>query len=106
MSETLSENQNPITESSGIVGIVNCRLPQEYWRDGDIGFLFNGKAEEVLPCIESESIDLTVTSPPYDNLRSYLFANAVVFRYIVTNEEKQNVIKELKAAGVKPKKAS
>jgi site-specific DNA-methyltransferase (adenine-specific) len=67
----LSENQNPTTESSGIVGIVNCRLPQAYWRDGDIGVLFNGKAEEVLPCIESESIDLTVTSPPYDNLRTY-----------------------------------
>jgi hypothetical protein len=65
MSETLSENQNPITETSGIVGIVNCRLPQAYWRDGDC-VLYNGRAEEVLPCMERESIDLTVTSPPFE----------------------------------------
>jgi site-specific DNA-methyltransferase (adenine-specific) len=56
---------------SGVFMVVNCRLPQAYWRDGDIGVLYNGKAEEVLPCMESESIDLIVTSPPYDNLRAY-----------------------------------
>lgn len=30
-----------------------------------------GNSEEVLKTIESESIDLVVTSPPYDNLRTY-----------------------------------
>lgn len=33
--------------------------------------LYNGNSEEVLKDIESESIDLVVTSPPYDNLRTY-----------------------------------
>ena len=33
--------------------------------------LFLGDCKEVLKRIESESVDLTVTSPPYDNLRKY-----------------------------------
>jgi len=33
--------------------------------------LILGDCRDVLPKIESESIDLTVTSPPYDNLRTY-----------------------------------
>lgn len=33
--------------------------------------LYEGRAEEVLPLIRTESVDLTVTSPPYDNLRTY-----------------------------------
>lgn len=33
--------------------------------------LFLGDCKEVLKGIESESVDLTVTSPPYDNLRKY-----------------------------------
>lgn len=32
---------------------------------------FNGNSEEVLKSIEDNSIDLIVTSPPYDNLREY-----------------------------------
>lgn len=31
--------------------------------------IYNGKAEEVLPLLDP--VDLTVTSPPYDNLRDY-----------------------------------
>ena len=60
----------------------------------------------VLSTLPAECIDLVVTSPPYDNLRTYLFANAVVWRDTVTDEEKQSIIAELKAAGVKPRKAS
>lgn len=33
--------------------------------------LFLGDCKEVLKRIEKESVDLTVTSPPYDNLRKY-----------------------------------
>lgn len=33
--------------------------------------LINGDCLEVLPTLERESIDLVVTSPPYDNLRNY-----------------------------------
>jgi site-specific DNA-methyltransferase (adenine-specific) len=34
--------------------------------------LYNGDSEEILKNIPDESIDLVVTSPPYDNLRSYM----------------------------------
>lgn len=33
--------------------------------------LLNGDSAFLLKELSSESIDLTVTSPPYDNLRSY-----------------------------------
>ena len=33
--------------------------------------IINGDCLEVMMGMESESIDLTVTSPPYDNLRTY-----------------------------------
>ena len=33
--------------------------------------LINGDCLEVLPTLERETIDLVVTSPPYDNLRNY-----------------------------------
>lgn len=33
--------------------------------------LYNGKSEDVLPLIESDRIDLIVTSPPYGNIRTY-----------------------------------
>lgn len=37
----------------------------------ETNIFYTGKAEEVLSDIESNSIDLIVTSPPYDNLRTY-----------------------------------
>jgi DNA modification methylase len=33
--------------------------------------IINGDCIEVMKCFEKESVDLVVTSPPYDNLRSY-----------------------------------
>ena len=33
--------------------------------------LYNGDCHDILKTMPSESIDLTVTSPPYDNLRDY-----------------------------------
>ena len=41
-----------------------------YYIDSDCT-LYNAKSEEVLPLLPAKSIDLTVTSPPYDNLRTY-----------------------------------
>lgn len=38
---------------------------------GNDCILYEGRAEEVLPLIQAESVDLTVTSPPYDDLRTY-----------------------------------
>lgn len=40
------------------------------YRDGDVT-LYHGDCLEVMPVLQSGSIDLTVTSPPYDNLRTY-----------------------------------
>lgn len=38
--------------------------------------LINADCLEVLPTIDAESINLTVTSPPYDNLRTYNGSNS------------------------------
>lgn len=35
----------------------------------DLGVLFHGDCLEIMPCLEP--VDLVVTSPPYDNLRTY-----------------------------------
>ena len=52
--------------------------------------LHNGNCLEVMKTITDNSIDLTVTSPPYDNLRSYNGNNEV------WNEQVwKNVIAEL-----------
>lgn len=61
-----------------------------------------GDCAVLLKELDAESIDLTVTSPPYDNLRDYLIDKLVVWRYNVTHEKKQEVIQELRARGVKP----
>lgn len=47
-------------------------------------------------------IDLTVTSPPYDNLRTYSLDKFVVWRYNILYEDKQKIIKELQEKGIKP----
>jgi DNA modification methylase len=51
--------------------------------------LFHDDCFNVFPKLEDNSIDLTVTSPPYDNLRTY--NNSLVWN----KEIWQNVIKEL-----------
>jgi DNA modification methylase len=41
-----------------------------YYSSGDIT-IYRGDSSQVLKTLPSESIDMTLTSPPYDNLRSY-----------------------------------
>lgn len=53
--------------------------------------LLHGDAAEVLPSIPSESIDLTVTSPPYDDLRMY---NGYSFSFEVIARELYRVTKK------------
>ena len=43
---------------------------EPYYHSGRVT-LYNGKAEIVMPDMPNGSVDLTVTSPPYDNLRDY-----------------------------------
>ena len=57
--------------------------------------LINGDCLEVLPTLERETIDLVVTSPPYDNLRNYnkeLEWNFDIFKQIAN--ELYGVIKD------------
>ncbi len=64
--------------------------------------LICGDCKEELKNLDSGCIDLTVTSPPYDNLREYLLDKFVVWRYTVSYEDKQRIIKELQEIGVNP----
>ena len=50
--------------------------------------VIQGDCLEVMKTLDSCSIDLTVTSPPYDNLRDYLLDKFVVWRYTVSYEDK------------------
>ena len=45
-------------------------MREPYYKEDGIT-IFCGKSEDVLPAIVTESVDLTVTSPPYDGLRTY-----------------------------------
>jgi len=61
---------------------------------------------DLLGQMPRECVDLVVTSPPYDDLRSYLFANAVILRDNLTHEQKTEIIAELHQAGIKPRQSS
>ena len=41
------------------------------WYKNNKGFLLKGDCVESLKMLDDESVDLTVTSPPYDDLRKY-----------------------------------
>ena len=46
---------------------------KEYYYNNSINTtLYNGDAEDILKSMEDNSVDCVVTSPPYDNLRSYM----------------------------------
>jgi len=61
-----------------------------------------GDCLEKMQDIPDGSVDLTVTSPPYDNLREYFLDKIVVWRYDIPYEKKQEIIRELRARGIKP----
>ena len=71
-----------------------------------LGRIVCGDNVEVLSGFPDECVDLVVTSPPYDDLRSHLFAKAVVLRDNLSDEQKQSIVTELEAAGIFPRKAS
>ena len=61
-----------------------------------------GDNVEVMRQLPDKCIDLTVTSPPYDNLRDYFLDKFVVWRYNLDENEKSKIIEELIRYGVKP----
>lgn len=66
----------------------------------------NKEAVEALRTLADGSVQLVVTSPPYDNLREYKIDKKVIWRSNVSHEEKEAAIKILIACGVKPITAS
>lgn len=65
--------------------------------------IYQGDVLTEIQNIESESVQCCVTSPPYWGLRQYLFDNAVIWRYDLTQEEKIYLEKELDKRGIKPR---
>ena len=72
----------------------------------EINKIYNENCLDTMAKMPDGFIDLTVTSPPYDNLRDYQLDKFVVWRYNITYEEKQRIIEELRAIGVKPVSSS
>ena len=64
--------------------------------------IYNMDCREGLELLEDESIQLTVTSPPYDGLREYFRNEFIVWKYNINDKTKDNIIKELIKYGVKP----
>ena len=64
LTDTELKTVSPIRRLARLVSL------QPFYVD-DNAILFCGASEKVLPLIPENSIDLTVTSPPYDNLRTY-----------------------------------
>ena len=52
-------------------------LPDPYYQDESV-YIIHADCRDVLPLIPDKSIDLVLTSPPYDDLRSY-FGNSLDF---------------------------
>lgn len=59
--------------------------------------LYNGDSCDVLKTIPTESIDLTVTSPPYDNLRTY---DGIIWDYKVFTQIADELYRVTKWGGV------
>ena len=64
LNDTEVKDVSPIRQLEGMVSL------QPFYVD-DNAILFCGASEKVLPLLPANSVDLTVTSPPYDNLRTY-----------------------------------
>ena len=62
------------------------------------GILYNGDAIKILEKFSKESVDLIITSPPYDNLRTY--DNKVKWDFEIFKQLAQQLVKVLKKRGV------
>lgn len=68
----------------------------------EINKIYNENCLDVMERMSDCFVDLTVTSPPYDDLRTYFLDKLVVWQYNVSDERKQAIIKELQEKGIKP----
>ena len=70
--------------------------------DKFINQIIEGDNVEIMRQMPDICVDLTITSPPYDNLRDYFLDKFVVWRYNLDENEKSKIIEELIRYGVKP----
>jgi DNA modification methylase len=68
----------------------------------EINKIYNENCLDTMARMPDGFVDLSVTSPPYDNLRDYFLDKFVVWRYNISYEDKQRLIKELQEKGIKP----
>jgi DNA modification methylase len=71
--------------------------------DGGNVVLIRADVMDGLRQLPDNSVHLVCTSPPYWALRQYFFDKAVVLRYSLTNEQKQNIEAELARRGIRPR---
>ena len=72
--ERIITTGNDYRPDPGSVGLgVSCHLRrlQAVRKVRDLLMIYHGDCLEIMPTLADKSIDLTVTSPPYDNLRTY-----------------------------------
>ena len=62
-----------------------------------------GDCRQILPTLPADSIHCCVTSPPYWGMRQYLFDEAVVLRYDLSDEQAARVEAELARRGISPR---
>jgi hypothetical protein len=77
-------SQIPFADDIAISGLTNQprsdegnRMFEPYYDDGGGRVIYNGDNCEVMGMMPADSVDLVVTSPPYDNLRTYSAASMV-----------------------------
>ena len=68
----------------------------------EINKIYNENCLETMARMPDGFVDLTVTSPPYDNLREYFLDKNVVWRYTLSDTKQQEIIKELINYVIKP----
>lgn len=68
----------------------------------EINKCYNENCLDTMARMPDNFVDLTVTSPPYDNLREYFLDKYVVWQYALSDTKQQEIIKELINYGIQP----
>lgn len=85
---------------------VDAALDQGVGEEMEVNRIYNESALDTMARMPGGFVDLTVTSPPYDNLRDYQLEKFVVWCDNISDDKKREIIAELKATGIEPVTAS
>lgn len=72
---------------------------REWYRD-ETGILYHGDCRDVMRNMEAETVDLTVTSPPYDGLRRYADGSGLRWDFEIFREVAAELFRIAKSGGV------